>query len=297
MANLKEIKTRIASVESTQQITSAMKMVSASKLRKSQNLIVKLRPYSAAMTQIVQRLGSNETEDIPFVRQAKMAKVLVLVLTSNKGLCSTFNSNVIKATLSLLSDYENDNSVESIDLLTLGKKGSDFLKKACNNPKTPYNKMKTLTANDEIWDNLVFNAVEDIADRLMNDFVAKTYDRIEIIYNQFKNSATSILTKETFLPLAISQNEEKRERNNYLFEPTKETIIRNVIPQTLKTQLYKCFLDSFASEHGTRMTTMHKATDNAHNLLKDLKLTYNKIRQSAITNEIIEICSGANALN
>ncbi|MDR1846567.1 MAG: ATP synthase F1 subunit gamma [Bacteroidales bacterium] len=294
MANLKEIRIRIASVQSTQQITSAMKMVSASKLRKSQNLILKLRPYSAKMTEIVQRLGSSEAENIPFVRQEKKSKVMLLVLTSNKGLCSTFNSSVIKSTLSVISKYENDDSVENVSLWTFGKKGSDFLKKICSKQK-----VKSFESIDEIWDRLDFKAVESVADRLMNAFIAKTYDRIEIIYNQFKNSATTFLTHETFLPLSISpkNDDNKGIKDNYLFEPSKETIFRNVIPQALKTQLYKCFLDSFTSEHGTRMTSMHKATDNAQNLLKDLKLTYNKIRQSAITNEIIEICSGSNALN
>jgi F-type H+-transporting ATPase subunit gamma len=290
MANLKEIRVRIASVKSTQQITSAMKMVSAAKLRKSQTLILKLRPYSAKMTQIVQRLGANQTEDIPFIRKEKKAKVLILVLTSNKGLCSTFNSNVIKATIAQISKYQKDENIESINLLTFGKKGSDAMRKL-------YSPL-IIANNDDVWDKLDFNTVETIAEKLMNAFISKTYDKIEIIYNQFKNSATTILTKETFLPLIITETKNTKEhKDNYIFEPDKDAILKTIVPQSLKIQLYKCFLDSFASEHGTRMTSMHKATDNAQNLLKDLKLTYNKIRQAAITNEIIEICSGANALN
>jgi F-type H+-transporting ATPase subunit gamma len=274
-----------------------MKMVSASKLRKSQNLIIKLRPYSAKMTEIIQRLGSSQSDDIPFVRQEKKAKVLLLVLTSNKGLCSTFNSNVIKETLSQLTHYQNDESIEGVSLWTFGKKGSDALRKALIKGKSSFNNVEIIAQNDEIWDKLDFAIIESIADKLMSDFIGKTFDRIEIIYNQFKNSATTILTTETFLPLSLAADANSVINSNYIYEPTKAEIIRNVIPLSLKTQLYKCFLDSFASEHGTRMTSMHKATDNAQNLLKELKLTYNKIRQAAITNEIIEICSGANALN
>ena len=297
MANLKEIRTRIASVGSTQQITSAMKMVSASKLRKSQNLIVKLRPYSAKMTEIIQRLGEGENDGIPFVRQEKKKKILLLVLTSNKGLCSSFNSTVIKETFSQISRYQNDESVATISLWTFGKKGSDALNKALNKDKSAFKNVEIVAQDDDIWDRLDFNATEEVAQKLMSDFTNKTFDQVEIIYNQFKNSATTILTTETFLPLSLSTDADSAVNNNYIYEPTKAEIIENIIPLSLKTQLYKCFLDSFASEHGTRMTSMHKATDNAQNLLKDLKLTYNKIRQAAITNEIIEICSGANALN
>jgi F-type H+-transporting ATPase subunit gamma len=266
-----------------------MKMVSAAKLRKSQSLILKLRPYSAKMTEIVRHLGSGDANDIPYVRTEKKAKVLILVLTSNKGLCSTFNSNVIKAAVARVRQYETDNEVENTALWCFGKRGADALRKIGG--------MDVQEENDEIWDKFDFSMVEEVANRLMEDFIAKKYDRIEIIYNKFKNSATSILTTETFLPLSISKEEASAKNNDYIFEPNKASIIENIIPQSLKTQMYKCFLDSFASEHGTRMTSMHKATDNAQNLLKDLNLTYNKIRQSAITNEIIEICSGANALN
>lgn len=288
MANLKEIRTRIASVSSTQQITSAMKMVSASKLRKSQNAILKLQPYSAKMTEIIQNLCGSEKDELPLARQTKIvSNVLLLVLTSNKGLCSTFNSNVIKATNQRIEYYKANNADINIDVKTFGKKGTDFFKKQ--------NTVNYLGENDEIWDNLSFEMVAKESDLLIKEFLNQKYDKIEIIYNQFKNASTQILTYETFLPITFEQ-EESNVNNDYIFEPSKVEIINSIIPQSLKTQLFKCFLDSFASEHGARMTSMHKATDNATNLLKELKLTYNKARQASITNEIIEICSGAEAL-
>lgn len=288
MANLKEIRTRIASVSSTQQITSAMKMVSASKLRKSQNAILKLRPYSAKMTEIIQNLCGSEKDELPLARQSKVLNnVLIIVLTSNKGLCSTFNSNVIKATNQRIEYYKENNVGIKIDVKTFGKKGTDFFKKQNN-------LINFIGENDDIWDNLSFENVANEGEELIKNFINKKYDKIEIIYNQFKNASTQILTYETFLP--ISFEESSNINNDYIFEPSKVEIINSIIPQSLKTQLFKCFLDSSASEHGARMTSMHKATDNATNLLKDLKLTYNKARQASITNEIIEICSGAEAL-
>ena len=289
MANLKEIRTRIASVSSTQQITSAMKMVSASKLRKSQNAILKLRPYSAKMTEIIQNLCGSEKDEMPLARQSKVLNnVLILVLTSNKGLCSTFNSNVIKATNQRIDFYKEKNLDIKIDVKTFGKKGSDFFKKQKDS-------INYLGDNDDIWDNLSFENVAKEGEELIKDFINKKYDKIEVVYNQFKNASTQILTYETFLPITFVQ-ESIETNNDYIFEPSKAEIVNSIIPQSLKTQLFKCFLDSFASEHGARMTSMHKATDNATNLLKDLKLTYNKARQASITNEIIEICSGAEAL-
>lgn len=289
MANLKEIRTRIASVSSTQQITSAMKMVSASKLRKSQNAILKLRPYSAKMTEIIQNLCGSERDEMPLARQSKVLNnVLILVLTSNKGLCSTFNSNVIKATNQRIDFYKEKNLDIKIDVKTFGKKGSDFFKKQKDS-------INYLGDNDDIWDNLSFENVAKEGEKLIKDFINKKYDKIEVVYNQFKNASTQILTYETFLPITFEQ-ESIETNNDYIFEPSKAEIVNSIIPQSLKTQLFKCFLDSFASEHGARMTSMHKATDNATNLLKDLKLTYNKARQASITNEIIEICSGAEAL-
>lgn len=289
MANLKEIRTRIASVSSTQQITSAMKMVSASKLRKSQNAILKLRPYSAKMTEMIQNLCGSEKDEMPLARQSKVLNhVLILVLTSNKGLCSTFNSNVIKATNQRIEFYKEKNVDIKIDIKTFGKKGSDFFKKQKDS-------INYLGDNDDIWDNLSFENVAKEGEKLIKDFTNKKYDKIEVVYNQFKNASTQILTYETFLPITFEQ-ESIETNNDYIFEPSKAEIVNSIIPQSLKTQLFKCFLDSSASEHGARMTSMHKATDNATNLLKDLKLTYNKARQASITNEIIEICSGAEAL-
>lgn len=293
MANLKEIRTRIASVGSTQQITSAMKMVSASKLRKSQNAIMKLRPYSAKMTEIMQNLCDSEIEDMPLARKDKTESVLLLVLTSNKGLCSTFNANIIKAAMQRVSYYRDLDRYIKVDIKSFGKRGSDFLKK-----QTDFN---YIGEEDDIWDGLTFDRISSVADSLMQSFTDKKYDRVEIIYNQFKNASTQILQCETFLPIELNamsaNNAGKEVKSDYIFEPSKKEIISNVIPQSLKMQLFKCFLDSFASEHGARMTSMHKATDNAGNLLKELRLTYNKARQAAITNEIIEICSGAEALN
>ena len=289
MANLKEIRTRIASVSSTQQITSAMKMVSASKLRKSQNAILKLRPYSAKMTEIIKNLCGSEKAELPLARESKVLNnVLLLVLTSNKGLCSTFNSNVIKAANQRIEFYKENNKDTKVYIKTFGKKGTDFFKKQNNI-------IEYLGENDDIWDNLSFENVSKESDIIVEDFLNKKYDKVEIIYNQFKNASTQILTYETFLPIVLEQ-ENTNINNDYIFEPSKQEIINSIIPQSLKTQLFKCFLDSSASEHGARMTSMHKATDNATNLLKDLKLTYNKARQASITNEIIEICSGAEAL-
>ncbi len=292
MANLKEIRTRIASVGSTQQITSAMKMVSASKLRKSQNAIMKLRPYSAKMTEIMQNLCDSEIEDMSLARKDKTESVLLLVLTSNKGLCSSFNANIIKAAMQRVAYYRQLDKYIKVDVKSFGKRGSDFLKKQ--------SEFNYIGEEDNIWDGLTFDRVSPVADFLMQSFIDKKYDRVEIVYNQFKNASTQILQCETFLPIelnTVSANAGNEHKNDYIFEPSKEEIISNVIPQSLKMQLFKCFLDSFASEHGARMTSMHKATDNAGNLLKELKLTYNKARQAAITNEIIEICSGAEALN
>jgi F-type H+-transporting ATPase subunit gamma len=291
MANLKEIRNRIASVASTQQITSAMKMVSAAKLRKSQTAIMKLRPYSSKMTEIMDKLGSSSSADMPYARKEKQEKdVLIIALTSNKGLCSTFNSSIIKATINRITLYKEKK--ETVHLLSFGKRGDVMFKRIKD--------IDYLGSKDEVWDNLNFNTINDIAEKIMQDFINKKYDRIEIIYNKFKNAATQIITTETFLPITLNEQTDNNKNNvlvDYIFEPSKNEIIESVVPQALHTQMYKCFLDSFTSEHGARMSSMNKATDNAQSLLKELRLTYNKERQAAITNEIIEICSGANALS
>lgn len=299
MANLKEIRTRISSVKSTQQITSAMKMVSAAKLRKSQTAITKLRPYSQKMSGIMGRLEGAITDDMPFARKTKnkSENILLVVLTSNKGLCSTFNSSVIKLTAKRINQYIGQG--HKIILMSYGKKGDSVFKKFKN--------INYLGTNDEIWDLLTFDNISKEANGFMNSFLQQEYDKIEIIYNQFKNAATQIPTIENFLPLSnnvFNQEIDKIGDNtlgggynkDYIFSPSREAIISTVIPQSLKIQIYKCFLDSFTSEHGARMSSMNKATDNAASLLKDLTLRYNKQRQSDITNQIIEVSNGANAV-
>ncbi len=289
MANLKEIRTRIGSVSSTMQITSAMKMVSASKLRRSQSAIVKLRPYSAKMTELIRNLCEGNTMELPLAQGTKSKKVLILVLSSNKGLCSTFNSNIIKATLARIDHWKGVDKQMEVNVVSFGKKGTEFFKK--------YNGVSLLSSNDSIWDNLTFDTVSVEAEKLIEAFLSGQWATIEIIYNQFKNASTQVLMSETFLPIDLTSLQETKGMNNdYIYQPSKESIISSAVPQALKLQLFKCFVDSFASEHGARMTSMHKATDNASNLLKDLKLKYNKARQAAITNEIIEISSGAEAL-
>lgn len=290
MANLKEIRNRIASVSSTKQITSAMKMVSAAKLRKSQTAIQKLRPYSKKLTEIMDRVVGSGCLDVPYARTEKQEKnVLLIALTSNKGLCSTFNSSIVKLTASRISFYKEQNV--NIYLQSYGKRGDAAFSKIEG--------INYLGSGDEIWDKLSFEKVNEIAEHVMQEFLTKKYDRVEIIYNIFKNAATQFPVAENFLPMSLEEEskEEKNLNNDYIFEPNKEDILRSIIPQALHTQVYKCFLDSFASEHGARMSSMNKATDNAQELLRELTLTYNKLRQASITNEIIEICSGANALN
>lgn len=291
MANLKEIRLRIASVKSTQQITSAMKMVSAAKLRKSQAAITQLRPYSRKMSEIMAKLGDSMGEDIAFARQKDKGQehILIIALTSNKGLCSTFNSSIIKLTISQIDKFLAMN--HKVSLFSFGKKGDAVFKKLEN--------ISYLGTDDEVWDDLTFDKVSKIAENYMNDFLHKRYDKVLVIYNQFKNAATQIPQVEQFLPVSSQINTEEQTQahnNDYIFSPSKQEIINSVIPQSLKTQLYKCFLDSFTSEHGARMSSMNKATDNAQALLKDLTLTYNKQRQTDITNQIIEVSNGANAV-
>lgn len=291
MANLKEVRNRIASVGSTMQITSAMKMVSASKLRRAQNAVIALRPYSALLSKVIGNLMDDNTElqESPYGRNKKMDNVLLVVLTSNKGLCGGFNANVIKETHKRIQEIQAQDKYIKVDILSFGRKSSEFFSK---------NKAsEVLKCDDTIWDKLTFENVNIIAEEIMDLFVSGKYDKIEIIYNKFKNSATQIISDEVFLPLTSLSNDDKGINKFYIFEPSREEIVFNIIPQALKTQLFRCFLDSFAAEHGARMTAMHKATDNAQSILKELKLSYNKARQAAITNEIIEICSAAEALN
>ena len=285
MANLKEIRNRIASIASTMQITSAMKMVSAAKLKKAQDAIVAMRPYSNKLTELLQSLSATLDGDIggTYAKQREVNKVLLIVITSNRGLCGGFNSNIIKKSIDLIQHNYADNKV---DLYTIGKKGYDLLSK----------EHSVIANKSDIYDHLGFDAAAEIAEELMNLFANETYDRIEIVYNRFKNAATQIIMREQFLPI-VPMTKAINTSTDYIFEPTKVEIVQGLIPKSLKTQLYKAIRDSFASEHGARMTAMHKATDNAKELRDDLLLSYNKARQAAITGEILEIVGGAEALN
>jgi F-type H+-transporting ATPase subunit gamma len=285
MANLKEIRNRISSVSSTMQITSAMKMVSAAKLKKAQDAITAMRPYADKLTELLQSLSATLDADSgsKFSTQREVKKVLIVAITSNRGLAGAFNSNIIKEVNRLTSEtYAN----QEVSYLAIGKKGNDTFKKT----------QRVIANKSEIFDDLTFENVAEIAELLMDKFVSGEFDKIEIVYNRFKNAATQIVTIEQFLPIvpvegAVNVNAD------YIFEPSKVEIVEQLIPKSLKTQLYKGIRDSFASEHGARMTAMHKATDNATELRDQLKLTYNKARQASITNEILEIVGGAEALN
>jgi len=284
MANLKEIRNRITSVQSTMQITSAMKMVSAAKLKKAQDAITAMRPYAEKLTELLQSVSATLEGDAggQFTAQREVNKVLVVVITSNRGLCGAFNSNVIKQAKVVAESYAG----KQVDIFAIGKKGNDVLRKTNN----------VVANQSEVFDKLTFDNVAEIAEVLTKKFTSGEYDKIEIIYNQFKNAATQIVMTEQFLPLAPVVSETTT-AGDYIFEPSKEEIVLTLIPKSLKTQLYKAIRDSFAAEHGARMTAMHKATDNATELRNQLKLTYNKARQAAITGEILEIVGGAEALN
>ena len=288
MANLKEVRTRIASVSSTQQITSAMKMVSAAKFRRAQNAILGMRPYAAQLGAIIGDIDVEDGIQTPYHEVRQVSNVLLVVVTSNKGLCGAFNSNVIKEASSRLQYYRDRGA--TVKMITLGKRGSEFFAKQQGLVESSY---------DGILDDPSFDAVSNLCDSVMQDFCDKRYDCVEIVYNQFKNSLTQILSTEQFLPVKNgerrAENGEKK-RNDYIYEPGKQDILREMIPLTLRSQFYRVVLDSLAAEHGARMTAMQKATDNATELLKDLRLTYNKARQASITNEIIEIVSGSEAL-
>ena len=283
MANLKEIRNRISSVSSTMQITSAMKMVSAAKLKKAQDAITAMRPYSDKLTQMLVNLSSSVDFENVYLSPRKVKNKLIVCVTSNRGLCGAFNSNVIKKCTEIANSSD-----ESVSFLCIGKKGADILSKN-------YNVVQT---NNEIFDDLTFENISAIAEKLMSMFRNKEFDSVQIVYNKFKNAATQIVIQEQYLPIENNDSEnDQKESSDYIFEPSQVEIISELIPKSLKTQLYKSIRDSYASEHGARMTAMHKATDNATELRDQLKLTYNKARQAAITNEILEIVGGAEALN
>ncbi|RZP02210.1 MAG: ATP synthase F1 subunit gamma [Flavobacteriales bacterium] len=286
MANLKEIRNRISSVSSTMQITSAMKMVSAAKLKKAQDAITTMRPYADKQTELLQSLSATLDGDIgsDYTADREVKKVLLVAISSNRGLAGAFNSNIVKSSLSLINETYKE---KQVDFFTLGKKANDIL-----------NKEQTIIENNtEIFDELTYDNNAQIAQKLMNLFTDGTYDKIILIYNKFKNAATQVIMNEQFLPIVSNQEpDEKVEVSDYIFEPSKEKIVEELIPKSLKMQLFKALRDSSASEHGARMTAMHKATDNATELRDALTLQYNKARQAAITNEILEIVGGAEAL-
>ena len=293
MASLKEIRIRRASVASTRQITSAMKMVSAAKLKKAQAAILQFRPYAEKLQEILASVGDSikDDEDNQYAVQRDKERILLILLTSNRGLCGAFNSNAIKATIHrALTTFDRQMVAGQVDFIAIGKKGADFLR------KKGYN---VIFNGSEIFQELTFERVAEIANMVMGLFTEGEYDHVDVIYNQFKNPGTQILTIEQFLPIQVDTlKEESGPASNvdYIFEPSKEYIVEELIPRSLRLEFYKSILDSHASEHGARMTAMHKATDNATELLKELSLQFNKARQASITNEILEIVGGAEAL-
>ena len=290
MANLKEIRGRIASVTSTRQITSAMKMVAAAKLRKAQTFATKISPYKNKMAEMLSLLAETlaEDNDNKYTSKRAVKNILVIAISSNKGLCGAFNSNVLKQAQQRIDHWRGQPEV-TIRVVAIGKKASEMLVRQ---------KDLQVSSHDALLDNSDFDAVATLADSLMDDFAAQRIDRVEIIYNQFKNSLSQVLTCDQWLPVENGKVHVKGEKSNndYIFEPSKEEIMREMIPLTLRSTFYRVVLDSLAAEHGARMTAMQKATDNATELLKDLRLNYNKARQAAITNENIEIVSGSEAL-
>ena len=290
MANLKEIRTRITSVNSTMQITSAMKMVSAAKLKRAQNAVTQMRPYAEKLQEILSNVsGSIDTADNPYIKEREEKNILIVALTSNRGLCGGFNNNVIKQVKKLVAEYGASN----VTVLPVGKKVNDAFKKEA------YLSGDDLPGNTaELWDNLAYENIAPFTEHLMASFSDGSYDKILVVYNSFKNAAVQILKSEQLLPIVKTEaSQEATSNTDYIFEPSQEEIVTDLIPNSLKISFYKAMLDSQASEHGARMTAMHKATDNASELMKELKLTYNKARQAAITNEILEIVGGAEALN
>ena len=285
MSGLKEIRNRISSVSSTMQITNAMKMVSAAKLKKAQDSITATLPYSNKLSDLVKNISASieSVDSNPLFVKREVKSALVIVITSNKGLCGGFNSNIIKEVYNIGSQY----GTKKLELLTIGKKGNDILKK----------KFNVISSHNDLYDDFSYPNVRLIANDIMGLYTEGKYDEIVLVYNHFKNAATQIITKEQFLPIAENSDEDLSIQGDYIFEPNREKILNELIPKTLSIQLFKSISDSIAGEHGARMTAMHKATDNASELRDQLKLTYNKARQTAITNEILEIVGGAEALN
>lgn len=289
MASLKEVKSRILSVNSTQQITKAMKMVAAAKLRRAQDRVIQLRPYSDKLQTILNNLSSSSGSNSKFLEERKINKVLLIVVGSDRGLCGSFNSSVIKYTNQLIeSDYKKHYENKKLTILPIGKKMFDHYKK------------RNFLILDKFWSILKKSSYDDVAgisNFLMNEFILENYDKIDIIFNEFKNVAVQNTMTSTFLPVNEENDDEDKNDTNYIFEPNQKDILNKLIPKALTANLFKTILESNASEQGARMTAMSQATDNATELLKELKLSYNRSRQAAITKEILEIVGGAEALN
>ncbi len=290
MPNLKEVRNRIASVTSTRQITSAMKLVSASKLKRAQDNITRMRPYARKLKEILDNLGSSaeSSAESPYAAKREVKKVLIVAVSANKGLCGAFNANVIKKSVLQIKEYAHL-PAENISVLCVGRKAYAALSKRNNT---------ILPLADAVVDRPTFAHANELAEDIMSRFVAGEFDRVDIVYNEFRSAASQNVVVEQFLPISPAESAEAKPVNrDYIYQPNKEEIMYNLIPASLKTRFFKVILDSQAAEHGARMTAMHKATDNAGELLKELKLSYNKARQAAITNEILEIVAGAEALN
>jgi F-type H+-transporting ATPase subunit gamma len=288
MANLKEIRNRISSVGSTMQITSAMKMVSAAKLKRAQDAVTQMRPYAGKLREILENLSASlDLSENAYAEQREANKILIVGITSNRGLCGGFNNNIIKRVGTLIAE---DYAGKDVSVLCLGKKIKDVYK------RTPHFYANEKIENmEDVYADLRFELVAQVAEEIMAQFLNKSFDKVVLVYNRFVNAATQAIETEQFLPIVPTAS--NAESGDYIFEPSKMDIVEDLLPKSMKLQLYKAIRDSFAAEHGARMTAMHKATDNASELQKSLKLSYNKARQAAITNEILEIVGGAEALN
>lgn len=286
MANLKDLRTRISSVSSTMQITSAMKMVSAAKLKRSQDAIVQMRPYSQKLTLLMGNISAVvDSAENPFLIDRKVERVLIITFTANRGLCGAFNSSVIKRSKRVSENYVKK-GIE-VDFFAIGKKSRDLLEKTG----------KVVGSNIDVVNGVKFEGAEEVSEMAMEKYISGKYDKVVLVYNQFRNAAIQILQEEQLLPIVASRPDSKQTGGDYIYEPSKSKLLDELIPLSIKSQVFKALLDSQASEHGSRMTSMHKATDNATNMRDELKLKYNKARQAAITNEILEIVGGAEALS
>ncbi len=290
MAGLKEIRTRISSVKTTRQVTSAMKMISAARLKKAQDAILQIRPYVNKLHHILISLGASleDADESVYTQQREPEKILIVLVSSNRGLCGGFNMNIAKKSVELVHEkYSLQLQLGEVDFICIGKQAEKQVK---------LRGMNVVESHHELFETLDFNHVYLLAEKIMKSFADGKYDKVELVYNQFLNAATQINATEQFLPIELETEEQGKQFYDYIFEPSKEYMIKELIPKSLKIQFYKAMLDSHAAEHGARMTAMHQATDNATELLKDLTLQYNKVRQASITNEILEIVSGAEAL-